>query len=434
MPEIIIPYSPRPIFQDFHSATERWSIMVCHRRAGKTVAHINKLIRAAVSNTRKDPPPSYAYVGPYMKQAKRIAWAYLKHYAGAVPELRKHETELWIEFPHNKARIAIYGADDPDNLRGVYFDGVVMDEFAQMNPDVWTQVLRPTLNDYKGWASFIGTPKGKNAFWRLWQYGDMSDDAEKRKPRTGWFKSMLKASETGIIAPEELEDAKLGMSDDEYLQEYECSFEAAIRGAYYGELMTRATEEGRICRVPWEPVLEVHTAWDLGIGDATAIWFCQQTGRETRLIDYYESSGAGLDHYVKKLKEKPYVYGKHYLPHDAAVRDLSMGKSRVEMLISMGVTPYVIPRQPIDDGIANVRNLLPMCWFDAGKCAIGLEHLRNYRKEWDAKRRTFMDKPLHDAASHGADSFRTLAMGLRRPAASMAPIDYNPNKRPSFYV
>jgi hypothetical protein len=202
------------------------------------------------------------------------------------------------------------------------------------------------------------------------------------------------------------------MSEDEYAQEFECSFTAAVRGAYYAKDLEIAEKDGRITRIPIEKV-ETHTAWDLGIDDSTAIWFYQQVGKEVRLVDYYEASGVGLDHYAAILKDKGYIYGKHYLPHDAEVKELGTGRSRVETLASLGIRAEVVKLQRVEDGINAARQLLPRCWFDSVRCKQGLEALRLYRKEWDDKTQTFRLKPLHDYTSHAADAFRYLALSIR---------------------
>lgn len=397
-------YGPRPHQQRVHRTLKRFNVLVAHRRFGKTVCCVNELVHGALSCQLKD--PRYAYVAPLRNQAKDVAWEYIKSYTRAIPGYEANESELRVDLPGGR-RIRLYGADNPDQLRGLYLDGVVFDEFAQMQPRIWSEVVRPALVDRGGWAIFIGTPMGRNAFCELYEAAltDASGD---------WHAMMFKASETGIVPAAELEAAKRSMTEDQFAQEFECSFEAAIAGAYYGRMMTQAEADGRICKLPWEPKLPVTTAWDLGIGDSTAIWFCQQVGHETRIIDYYEASGEGMVHYVKVLREKPYAYREHILPHDADVRlQDEQGRTRREILYSLGITGRVLSTSKVDDGIEAVRQTLPQCWFDGEKCARGLEALRQYRKDYDEKLKTFRDKPLHDWTSHAADAFRYLAVGLR---------------------
>ena len=254
-------YDPRPQFLPFHLRDKRWAIIVAHRRAGKTVACVVELITRALACKR--PNARYGYIAPFYSQAKQAAWMYLKAYAQPLMLEEARESELSVRL-YNGAVIRLYGADNPNSLRGTYFDGVILDEFADMKPSVWGEVIRPTLSDRNGWAVFIGTPKGKNAFWDIW-------DRARKDPN--WFRLELKASTTGIIAEAELADAAKTLSEDEYQQEYECSFDAAIKGAIYGKLMREALEAGRIKHVPVDTNLSVHTAWDLGFDDSTAIWF-----------------------------------------------------------------------------------------------------------------------------------------------------------------
>lgn len=413
---VVIPYSPRTQFKPFHDRTQRFAAIVAHRRAGKTVACINDLIRAALICPRE--APRFAYLAPYLKQAKAVVWDYLLKYSAAVPGYVPNHSELRVDYP-NGGRVRLFGADNADALRGIYLDGVVLDEPADMDPRVWAEIIRPTLVDRAGWAVFIGTPKGHNQFHEIYMNAEASAD---------WYAAKLKASETGLIPPAELAMAKADMTDDQYAQEFECSFEAAIQGAYYGKLINRAEADKRITNVPYEPKIPVHTAWDLGIGDPTAIWFVQQVGAEVRLIDYYEASGVELGHYVKVLKEKPYTYGKHYLPHDADVKELGTGTTRIETLRGLGLVGQIVPKQSVDDGINAVRLLLPKCYFDKTKCERGLEALRQYRTDFDEKLKTFKPHPLHDWTSHAADAFRYLATGIK-PDVKIKPIQYPQARR-----
>jgi len=399
--EIAIPYTPREEFLALHNRSERWAAVVAHRRAGKTVACINELIKGAL--TCHLPNPRFAYVAPTFGQAKDVVWEYLKEFAGVIPGVTFHETELRADFP-NGARVRLYSSDKYDRMRGVYFDGIVLDEYADMDPRAWTEVIRPALSDRKGWGVFIGTPKGRNGFWQIYDQATKQDN---------WLALVLKASETGLVDQAELEDAKRSMSADQYAQEYECSFQAAVVGAYYAQQMNRLEDDKRLGRVPWDSAAEVITAWDLGVGDSTAIWFMQAVGQERRIIDYYEGSGVGLDHYVKVVREKPYTYEQHILPHDVEVKEMSTGKSRKEFLEGLGLEVTVAPKLSIEDGINSVRNMLEACWFDAEKCERGIEALRHYRAEYDDKREVLRLRPVHDWSSHGADAFRYLAVGYK---------------------
>jgi phage terminase large subunit len=315
-----LPYAARAQQAALHADRTRFKVIVAHRRFGKTVFAVVELLLGALENGRR--APRYAYVAPFYRQAKAVAWDYLKYYGSRVDGARFHESELRCDLP-NGARISLYGADDPDSLRGLYLDGVVLDEYAQMEPRAWSEVIRPALADREGWAVFIGTPMGRNGFWQLY---------ERAKTAPDWRAVLHRAGETGVLPAAELAAARAAMSEAEYAQEFECSFDAAIRGAYYGKLIAAAEADKRIARVAYEPQLPVHTAWDLGVGDATAIWFFQRLRREVRLIDYYESSGVGLDHYARVLQARGYGYGDHLLPHDARVQEMGSGKTRVETL------------------------------------------------------------------------------------------------------
>ena len=407
MTTVVIPYRPRIQFQPYHNRTQRFAKLVAHRRFGKTVGSINDMIRAAIGNQRQHPPPRYAYVAPTYTQAKDVAWSYLKHYSAPVPGLEISESELWCQYG-NGARVRLYGADNYDRMRGLYFDGVTIDEPAQMDPQAWPIVIRPTLSDYQGFATFIGTPNGRNWFYHIGR-------TEAGQPDPEWFHLTLKASETGLIPELELASARSMLTPEQYAQEYECSFEAAVLGAYYGRLMAAAEVDKRICGVSYEPTAPVFTAWDLGMADATAIWFYQTVGREVHMIDYYEATGADLGHYVREVKSKPYVYGGHIVPHDAQARELGTGKTRTEVLESLGLRPLNVgPNHRVEDGINAARVLLPRCWFDAVKCHRGIEALKFYRAEYDDKLQTLRPRPVHDWASHGADAFRYAAMTIGR--------------------
>lgn len=401
--KIDIGYRPRAPFESFHRRTERFACIVAHRRAGKTVAAVCDLIDSALRCER--PEPRFAYVAPFIGQAKDVAWAYLKQYTTCVPGAAARESELRVDLP-NGARVRLYGADNPDRLRGLYLDGVVLDEFADMAPGAWSEVIRPALADREGWAGFIGTPKGKNAFWRIY---------DKAKADPDWFALRLRASETGLVPPAELAALKRELSEEEYAREFETSFEAAVRGAYYASLLNVAEAEGRVGRVAADPLLPVQAAFDLGIGDATAIWLAQFCGREIRLIDYIESNGVGLDWYGRALRERGHMYAPLILPHDARARELGSGKSRVEMLEAMGFATRVLPAAAVEDGIETVRRYLPRVWIDAERCGAGLEALRLYQARIDDKRGLSLG-PLHNWTSHAADALRYLMCAYEEPA------------------
>ena len=400
---VVIDYAPRDAFKPFHNRTQRWACIVAHRRAGKTVACINDLIRRAIVEGRQD--GRYAYIAPYHQQAKTVAWDYLLRFSDPVRK-QANASELWVELLTG-ARIRLYGADNPDALRGIYLDGAILDEVADMRPRVWGEIIRPALADRKGWAVFIGTPKGHDAFYERHQEALSNPQ---------WFDALLRASETGILDAEELESARKDMTADQFAQEFECSFEAAIQGAIYARELEQARAESRIGRVAHDASLPVHTVWDLGVGDATAIWFAQQHRNEVRIIDYYEATGEGLPHYAQILQARGYTYGKHYAPHDISVRELGSGLSRMDTAAKLGIRFERIPQQSLEDGIHAARLIFPRVWIDAEKCRPGIEALQHYRWDYNERMGEFRSRPVHDWSSHAADAFRYLATALKEPA------------------
>jgi len=356
----------------------------------------------------KLPDPRFAYVAPLYGQAKDVAWQYVTHYARGLGAI-VNETELRADLP-NGARIRLYGADNPDRLRGIYLDGAILDEFGNMRPSVWGEVIRPMLADRQGWAVFIGTPAGHNEFYDKWQDAQTNRD---------WYSVMLKASETGILSADELADARKTMSEDQYEQEFECSFEAAIRGAYFASQMRAMREDGRLGKVLFDPARPVNTFWDIGKTDSTAIWFHQNRGQHHHLIDYYENAGEDVAFYASILKQKQdargWQYGQHFGPHDLdQTHWILPGREKVvDVAANLGLRFIVVSRiANKQDAIEAGRNFLSMCWIDAEHCKQGVEALDNYRKGWDEVAKTWKAKPEHDWASHGSDALMTGACGF----------------------
>lgn len=387
----------------FHDRKERWSIIVAHRRFGKTVGVINDLVRDALTCTL--PNPRFAYVAPTYGQAKDVAWEYLKRYGLCIPGTVASESELRIDFP-NGGRVRLYGSDNYDRMRGIYLDGVVNDEYGDQDPRAWNEVIRPALSDRKGKATFIGTPKGDNHFKELW-------DSAVSNPE--WFTLMLKASKTGILDEQELASARSMMTAEQYAAEYECSFEGSVVGSYYGSYIENLRAEGRIGAFGWLPEYAVHTAWDTG--NTTAIWFFQVVDNNIRVIEYLEGLNRDPSWYVNELRSRPYTYGTHIAPSDADLEKEAVGKSWKTLFEGLGLYGWeILPKQTsIDDGINQARMILPRCQFntsDERNANSGLTGLVNYRSEWDEGRKKFRDIPRHDWASHPADAFRYLAIGL----------------------
>ena len=410
--KIVIPYKPREHQKAVHNKLKRFNVLVCHRRFGKTVLCINELLKKAMQNTLTR--PRYYYLAPTYSMAKRTSWDYLKEYTSVLPNVTYHETELRADLP-NGARIQLLGCERPDSLRGLYIDGVVLDEVAQMPPRLWTEIIRPALSDREGFMVAIGTPQGHNAFFDLYDYASHNED---------WYAETFKASETDIISELELNEAKALMPDEVYESEFECSFDSASIGSIYAKGLTKADEEKRITKVPYELGIKVNTYWDLGMADKTAIWFVQQKGSAFHIIDYFEDSGESLEYYTTVLDEKKYIYDTHYLPHDANVRELGTGVSRVETAQSLGMRTSIVPKLSVEDGINAVRMVLSRCWFDHEKTKHGLDALRQYR--WASNDRgELKNKTVHDWTSHAADAFRYFAVGNNQSSDWTTKLKYN---------
>jgi len=409
--KVTIPYKPRVHQKIIHDNLKRWNVLVAHRRFGKTCLVLNELIKKCMLNSLDS--PRYGYIAPTYRMAKQAAWSYLMDYTITIPDVKYHETELRVDLP-GKRRIQCFGADAYQNLRGMRFDGIVVDEIALMPPAIW-EVLRPALADRKGWLIAIGTPAGHNAFF------DLYDNARNSKD---WYSAIFKASETNIIDDEELEGSKKLMSPEQFEQEFECSFDAGFLGGIYTRAISDITDKEQITNIEYDTQYEVNTYWDLGIGDATSIWFAQNVGNRIHLIEYYENSGQSLEHYAKYLGSKDYKYGDHYGPHDLKVRELGSGKSRNEIASNLGLYFTIVPKLSIEDGINAARMILPRCWFDRDKCQLGLEALRQYSWERNDKTGQMKNKPKHSWASHAADAFRYLAVGLNESKQFSSKIKY----------
>lgn len=429
MPLAVVPYQPRTFQREIGRLcrAKRFGVLVCHRRFGKTVLGVNINQQTATMVTL--PRPRVAYIAPTYTQGKATAFDYMQHFARAIPGVAFNQSELRVDYP-NTGQARIYGADNPDALRGIYLDRAVLDEYGMHPAKTFSEVIGPTLVDRGGSALFLGTPNGKNQFYEIAEYAK----AEEAKGNPHWFFREFRASQTGLLDAGYLASARAVMTADEYAQEFECSFTASVKGAIYAKELEAARTAGRMTRVPYEPALPVDTDWDLGIGDAMAIWFTQSLkSGEVRVIDYHEASGEGFPYYVRILSEKGYTYGTHWAPHDIRVRELGTGKSRLDTAASFGLRFSLTPRitgaagVEVEEGINAARLLLPKCWFDAEKCKHGLESLMNYRRDYNRTLNEFKATPVHDKASHGADAFRGLAVRHKVPVdAERAPAPYVP--------
>lgn len=400
-------YTARPQFSSFHARKQRWGVVVAHVRCGKTVACINDLIDACIRCKLK--APRFAYVAPYYSQAKDVAWGYLKEYTAAIPDRKVNEGDLYVDLPGER-RIRLYGADNYPRLSGIYLDGVVLDEYGDMDPRAWKEVIRARLSDRDGWAVFIGTPKGVNHFADLWETA--RGDPE-------WFSSSLPASSTGILSQAELDSARKAMTEEDYAAQYECSFAASVVGSFWGRQMAAADKEGRITKVPWQPEIGVETWWDLGV-DNMAVWLTQTVGKEVHVIEYMDAEGEGLPAYARALQAKPYVYKSHNAPHDIQGREIGSGKTRLETAEALGIRFTLVPSISVADGIDQGRSFIARCWFDREKTDRGRLALVSYRKVWDEKRKTFHSEPLKNWSTHAADAWRYLAVGHKTSVIARA--------------
>ena len=400
---IEIPYVPRPLQAKLHNDLDnhRFAVLNCHRRFGKTILIILHLMKKALTNDKKN--PRYYLIGPTFVSIKRVCWDYLKQYASCIPGTTFNETELRCDLP-NGARITLLSSEDPDKIRGIYADGVCIDECSQMNPVLWNEIIRPALSDRKGFCYFISTPAGmSNIFYDLYQHAQ-SDPT--------WLAYTAKASETGIIDQEELDAAKAQMGDAKYKQEFECDWIANIEGAVYGEIIKSLEEKKQITRIAYDPALMVHTAWDLGVDDSTAIVFYQLLGNQILIIDYYENNREGLPHYVQVVKDKDYVYGEHFAPHDIEVTEFSTGKTRREVAYQLGIRFKILPKINLEDGIHSLKMVLPKCWFDGDNTKPLIDALRHHHRKYNEKMKMFSNKPVKDWSSHAADAARYMALSI----------------------
>jgi len=412
-------WNPRPYQMPLWNALEggcRRAVAVWHRRSGKDDVALHWTATQAMQR-----PATYWHLLPQSNQARKAVWDAVDPHTGirridwAFPkELRDttREQDMLIRFK-NGSTWQVVGSDNYNALVGSPPYGVVYSEYMLSDPNAWS-FIRPIMRENGGWALFNGTPRGRNHLYGIYELG---------KAEPGWFSELLTVKDTNAMTDQEIEKERREIArergDDEadniIKQEYFCNWDAAIPGSYYGKLIADLEARGRITEVNYDPRQPVITAWDLGVGDSTAIWFIQQDRFGLKVIDFYETSGVGADHYAKVLKSKPYIYDYHILPHDADDREWgNNATSRVDVLKSLGIRPLrILKRASVDDGINSVRVILPVCWFDAVACDRGLNALRQYQKRFDEKLKAFSQAPLHDWTSHAADAFRYLAQGLR---------------------
>ena len=392
---------PRAAFRPYLLRAERFACLVCHRRAGKTYSCLQDILARALTFSRPGPPLRYGYIAPTRDQAKDIAWGYLQKFTEKLPGVKANQQELSLRLP-NDSQIRLYSGDSYDRMRGLYFDGVVIDEPADIDGDAWPMVIRPCLSDYNGWATFIGTPKGKNAFYS--RHVEAMENPEK------WFSLVLRASESGIIAPDELASLKADMPRHAYAQEYECDFSVPMPGAIYASAIEQARAEARIGKFPLADAL-VHTSWDLGAPANTSVWYWQVVGPEIRVID----ADIGVPHEtitkrVAAMMAKGYSYGSHFLPPDA-MQTSRTGTTFATEAAAAGLTSIkVVPvTQDIWMGINALQGIFPALAFRMPQCERGIEALSSYRTKQVQEGEIIRNEPVRDWASHAADALRTMA-------------------------
>lgn len=398
-------YVSREPFKPLHRRKQRFGCIVAHRRAGKTVASIMDLIDAALRCEKAD--GRFAYVAPYYAQAKDVVWNYVKKYTAGIPGANINESELRVDLP-NGSRVRLYGADNYDRLRGIYLDGVILDEYADQPPQAWTEVIRPALADRQGWALFIGTPKGRNAFYDVYQNAVTDPN---------WFAMMLKASETGLLPQEELDAMRAQMSANEYRRELECDFEAAVEGAYFAECLDQARKEGRIGAVPADTLMQYRAFWDIGVRDACSIWVAQFIGREVRVLNYYEAVGQPLAAHLNWLRDNGYGSALCVLPHDGAQRDKVTADRFEDHIRAAGFQVETVANAGKGADMKRIeaaRRLFPAIWFNKSTTQGGIDCLAAYHEKRDEKRGIGLG-PNHDWSSHAADAFGLMCVAYEAP-------------------
>lgn len=401
-------------------------LCIMPRRAGKDIVAFNIAIRQLVNKVC-----TIYYIFPTYNQGRKILWDALTIDGKRIldfipPEIikAKNSSEMKITFA-NDSVLQFVGSNNYDRLVGTNPYGVIFSEYALQDPRVY-QYIRPILNANQGWALFISTPRGKNHMWELYQIAKNSDD---------WFCYKLTLDDTRHIPYVEIERERAEglLSEDLIQQEYFTSFTLGVEGSYYAKYLDKMNLENRITCVPWESSFPVNTAWDIGVRDKTSIVFFQNVGQSVRIIDFYENSKEGLEHYVKVLKQKEYTYGKHIGPHDIAVKEFGSGMTRIEKAKRLGINFIVAPRYPLEDGIEAVRSLFSKLWIDEVKCSVLLKSLENYRQEYDSKRQVYKSMPLHNWASHAADAMRYLAVSLPKTRDGLSAQDLDRLYREARY-
>jgi len=401
-------FTPREYQRPIWDAMAKYKrlILIMPRRSGKDVLCFNIIYREALKKVG-----SYYYVFPTFSSGRRILWDQItmdgQRILDYIPrELIESKNEAMMRIKLvNGSYIQVIGSDNFDNtLVGTNPRGIVFSEYALQSPEGYAYSL-PILRANDGWAIFQSTPRGRNHFYELWKIAQQNPDV--------WFSYRLTVNDTHHVSVEQIQnDVDRGeISQDLVEQEYYCSFDQGISGSFYQTQLDRMRLNFQINQVPWEPTLKVHTAWDLGVRDSTVIIFFQNFGTTIRIIDYYEKSSEGLEHYVKLINSKPYIYGIHLAPHDIGVKEFGTGMTRIEIAKKMGLNFTVVPNIALMDGIESVRAALAKIYIDESRCKQLIKALENYRREYDSDKKVYKATPLHDIYSHAADAIRYLCVG-----------------------
>ena len=413
--KVTLPYNwqPREYQKPLWDALARGcrrALPIWHRRAGKDLCAFNWAI---VDMLALHPGGQWWHVWPTYEQGRKGFWEgadnagrrFIDYFPPGTVK-RKRDDMMMAELI-NGSIYRIVGADDPDRLVGANPIGLIMTEYSLQDPSAW-DYLRPIVVANDGTVIMPMTPRGRNHAHELYI---------RAREDPAWFTQILTVGDTGLLSSEVLETERREMGNELFRQEYYCSFNAPLQGAYYADQMDLAEKEGRIAKVPYDAHLGVETWWDIGLRDATAIWFIQRFGdMQIRLIDYMEASGVSLHDWVRRVKDRPYFYHGHVAPHDMGAAEITTGERRIDFARKLGLDFTLASRHKVPEGVDAVRRLLSRCWFDEDRCYRGIEALRSYRKEWDPKKQVYGSNPLHNWASHGADAFRigTMSRSTKR--------------------
>jgi len=355
------------------------------------------MVGRAMTHQREGPPCRYALIGPTRDQIKNIAWQYVKQFTQDIPAVKYNEQDLMVTLPNN-ATIRLYSGDSYERLRGIYLDGVVLDEISDIDPQAWYSVIRPTLLDYKGWCIFSGTPKGRGFLWRMWAESTRNPD---------WFSLMLKASESNIIDAGELESIRAGTPEHLYRQEMECDFSVGRVGAIYARLLDDLRNKQMISdNIMWFKECPVYTSWDVGAPLNTRVWCFQLIGDRIVMLEclFGDHHCGTPSEWVNRLLAKPYRYGGNFIPHDAATDNGSLWEGQLKGAGLQNVR--AVPRQiSVWDGVNLALESFPRLSFNESACEQGIDALDQYHSKEESDGITIRSLPVHDHASHAADAF-----------------------------